>query len=465
MVQWIVMGVLILNAVFAIWTVFRSERDIASSWAWLLVLLIPILGAIAYYFVGRRMLSNRLMVRVDDQDDAVLQARRHRQNHTLATDLAGRLQRLVLGADGAVVTNDNDLTLITQYDEWVHALLSDVARAQHSILIEAYEIEADSTGLALLPLLTEKAQAGVQVDVMLDGFGSRRLPRHFWRPLKDAGGRVEHFGGSNHGRLNLRVNFRNHRKIVVIDGQTAYTGGFNIGKHERRVQLGSDIHLRVQGGAAIELLRVLVNDWNRTTRGAALSLNALRATPGLIQRGVPVQVISSEPSKQLSVLALTQQRLIGGSTDRLYIETPYFIPDASVMDALALAISRDVDVRIMVPETSDKRVLTNASMFYLQQVVELGGRVFTYKTNFRRNKLVLADWVSATGSGNLDPRSSELNFEIAVLMYDHQIADQLADDFISAQSQATELRVDFFQQVRGKKRLRWELSRLLAPIL
>ena len=208
-----------------------------------------------------------------------------------------------------------------------------------------------------------------------------------------------------------------------------------------------------------------MNDWNRTTRGELLDMSELRATPGLQQRGVAAQVISSEPSKQLSVLALGQQRLIGGSSDRLYIETPYFIPDASVMDAIALAISRDVDVRIMIPRESDKRILTNASMFYLQQVVELGGRVFTYNRNYRRNKIILADWVTATGSGNLDPRSSELNFEIAVMLYDHKIGDQVADEFIEAQEQSTELRPDYFQNIRGKKRLRWELSRLLAPIL
>lgn len=463
MAQWVLMGVLLGNTAFAFWTVFHSERDITASWAWLLVLLVPGVGLLLYAIVGRRMLGHRL--KVTPAPDAVERAAAvAAQLAELPDTPSGRLQQLVLRAGGGLVTSGNRLTLMGRYEDFQTALQHDLAHAQHTIIIEAYSVEPDAFGESVRDVLAAKAAEGVTVHVLVDPFGSRRLPRLFWQPLKAAGGHVAWFGGSRFGRLNPRLNDRNHRKIIVVDSRIAYTGGFNLGRHHRRIRLGADLHMRLMGPAARELQRVCALDWRYSVQSGVMP--ALGEAHMQAQSpGQTVQVVTSAPAHPVSVLAVVQMQLVGLARDRLYIQTPYFIPDDSLLDVLELAVARGVDVRVMIPHRSDQRLLTAASLFYLQQAQAVGVRVFTYRGDFLRSKVVIADDILLTGSANLDPRSAVLNFEVNTLSYAGGLAEKRAAQFITDQLQATEWQAMQFNAVGQHRRLRWAVARLFAPVL
>ena len=462
MIQLIVILILLLNTVFAFWTVFKNTRDIASSWAWLLVLLVPIIGTAVYFVIGRPIVGDRLR-----SEPAVYNAQRvalaEKQIKAVPLSSTRMLQRTLLKSTASLVTRDNQLRLYTDLDVFTERLFHDLRHAQSAIMVEAYSIEPDASGNEFLRILTERAQNGVRVDVLYDAFGSRRLPHHFWQPLRAAGGLVEAFGSGQWGWINPRVNFRNHRKIVIIDAHKAYTGGFNLGRQKNRPRLAGDLHLRVRGGGVWELMSIFVRDWNRTARTQTLATLPPR-TP---QQGTgsTVQFLPSRPHTQLSDLSLAYQRLIAAANDYVYIQSPYFIPDTSLLDALALAIGRGVDVRIMIPRQSDKRLLTRASLFYLEQLALLGARVFTYEGGFLRSKTLISEEVVALGTANFDPRSFDLNYEVTSFVYDLRFSSQLTDVFLDNQAAAKELTRQYFQNVTSGQRLRSELARLIAPIL
>lgn len=462
MIQLIVILILLLNTVFAFWTVFKNTRDIASSWAWLLVLLVPIIGTAIYFVIGRPIVGSRLR-----SEPAVYNAQRvalaERQIKAIALSPTRMLKRTLLKSTASLITADNRLQLYTDLDEFTARLFRDLKHAQSAIMVEAYSIEPDENGREFLRILTERAQNGVKVDVLYDAFGSHRLPHHFWRPLRAAGGLVEAFGAGQWGWINPRVNFRNHRKIVIIDAHKAYTGGFNLGRQKNRPRLAGDLHLRIRGGGVWELMSIFVRDWNRTARTQTIATIPPRAEQE--GSGTSVQFLPSRPHTQSSDLSLAYQRLIAAANDYVYIQSPYFIPDTSLLDALALAIGRGVDVRIMIPRQSDKRLLTRASLFYLEQLCLLGARVFTYEGGFLRSKSIISEEVVALGTANFDPRSFDLNYEVTSFVYDLSFSSQLTDVFLDNQASSKELDRQYFHKVTSGQRLRSELARLIAPIL
>lgn len=462
MIQLIVILILLLNTVFAFWTVFENTRDIASSWAWLLVLLVPVVGTAIYIVIGRPIVGGRLR-----SEPAVYNQQRvdlaETQIHEIGLSPTRMLKRTLLKSTASLITSDNRLQLYTDLDVFTARLFRDLRHAQSAIMVEAYSIEPDANGYEFLRILTERAQSGIRVDVLYDAFGSRRLPRRFWQPLKAAGGLIEAFGSGQLGWINPRVNFRNHRKIIVIDARKAYTGGFNLGRQKNRPRLAGDLHLRIHGGGVWELMSIFVRDWNRTARTQTIPTLPPRAEQA--DGGTSVQFLPSRPHTELSDLSLAYQRLIAAANDYIYIQSPYFIPDTSLLDALALAIGRGVDVRIMIPRHSDKRLLTRASLFYLEQLCYAGARVFTYQGGFLRSKSIISEEVVALGSANFDPRSFDLNYEVTSFVYGAEFSNQLTDTFLDAQAQAKELDRQYFRNVTSSQRLRSELARLIAPIL
>lgn len=467
MVQLLVILILLVNTVYAFWTVFRNTRDIASSWAWLLVLLVPVIGPIVYLIIGRPIVGGRLRA-----EPVVYNRRRvkfaEKQVPLVGSGPTRMLKRTLLRSTASLLTSDNKLQLYTDFDEFTANLLHDLARAQSAIMIEAYSIEPDAVGYELRTILIARVQAGVRVDLLYDAFGSRRLPPHFWQPLRRAGGVVEAFGAGQFGQINPRVNFRNHRKIVVIDAHTAYTGGFNVGRQKNRPRLAGDYHLRVRGGGVWELMSIFVRDWNRTARTQTIATIPPRVnqdaqvTSG---SGATVQFMPSRPGAAISDLSLAYQRLIAAASDFVYIQSPYFIPDSSLLDALALAIGRGVDVRIMIPKQSDKKVMTRASLFYLEQLCLLGARVFTYQGGFLRSKAIISEGVVALGTANFDPRSFNLNYEVTSFVYGEVFSHTMTDVFLDNQGQSRELNRNYFAHVPAGVRLRSEFARLIAPIL
>lgn len=357
-------AIVVINAAIAIVTVFREPRDIAATWGWLLVLLLlPVVGFVLYFLFGRKLSSHKLNTMATQQRlgiDQMVAAQQEAIN--VGQDLIGggsqagvpELVRTLLQVDGALITTMNSVQLLAERAQFTRLLFADMAAATDHIHIEAYTIEPDATGQALVQLLTKKAQAGVRVRVIYDTFGSHRLKRDFWTPLREAGGQVEPFFATRWGRVNPRINFRNHRKLTVIDGAVGYMGGFDIGasptrRHPRRLQISRDTQLRITGQAVAVLQARFFVDWNTTAKIQKVHFQRAYFPAAADNGKTTMQIVAGGPEQPHPAIKLGYLRLFTLAKHSIWIQTPYFVPDDSLLDALTIAANAGIDVRIMVP--------------------------------------------------------------------------------------------------------------------
>ncbi|GKT03809.1 cardiolipin synthase [Furfurilactobacillus entadae] len=471
--------VIYVNAVLAFITVFREPRDIAATWAWLLVLVfLPVIGFIAYAFVGRRLPKNRLF-QIQEQEQLQLDERLALQRAELSSERneadgvtaqALGTVNLFIESDQAFLTRNNRVHVIKDGKALFHELFEDIERAKQSIHIEFYTIYADDIGHDLLNLLIKKANEGVVVRVLYDSWGSMGVRPKFYDPLRAAGGEAYPFLQTRSAWADFRLNFRDHRKIVVIDGTIGYTGGFNIGDQYlgRKEKFGywRDTHLRIVGAGIYGLQSRFIRDWNATSKVNPLTVtnDLFRVTK--VKGNTNMQIVSSGPDSDKEQIKMGYLRLINSAQKRLWIQSPYLIPDDSVLDALRVAAGSGVDVRIMIPSMPDHAFVYRATEYYAKQLAREGVKIFKYRNGFVHSKtMVVDDGVASVGSANLDFRSFKLNFELNAFIYDPDITAQLATLF-EADSQVSELTTytDFVSQSWWRK-FKQTFSRLLSPIL
>ncbi|KRN25592.1 cardiolipin synthase [Lacticaseibacillus camelliae] len=468
--------IIVINATAAIITVFRQPRDIAATWAWLLVLLLlPVIGFILYWFFGRKLSTNKLnslatqqRLGIDQMVASQQEAVTISQESGAASPFAGapELVRTLLQADGALITTMNRVRLLFNRQDFTKALFADLRTATHHIHIEAYTIEPDGVGKALVQLLTQKAEQGVRVRVIYDTFGSHRLNRAFWRPLVQAGGQVEPFLATRLGRANLRINFRNHRKITVIDGQVAYMGGFDIGSTSRKLAITRDTQLRLTGQAVASLQARFFMDWNTTAKIKKVHFQKAYFPDPADNGRTTMQIVGGGPEQKLEAIKLGDLRLLALAKRRIWVQSPFFVPDDSLLDALVLAAQSGIDVRVMVPVHTNQPMMAKATEFYLNQLVKAGVRVYRYQAGFLHSKAIIVDsQYLMTGSPNLDVRSFKLNFEIAAFIYDQTLAEMVERQFKLDMAQATPYTYAMVKNQSHASQLGADLARLFAPIL
>ncbi|WP_390408280.1 cardiolipin synthase [Lacticaseibacillus jixiensis] len=468
--------VVVINALLAAITVFYQPRDIAATWAWLLVLmLLPGIGLALYWIFGRKLSHKRLNALATSQRlgiDRMVEAQQ--EAISLGHGLIGHgqaagvpeLVRSLLRTDAALITTMNDVQLLSSRQTFTRCLFDDIQQAVDHIHIEAYTIEPDQTGKALRDLLIQKVQAGVKVRLMYDAFGSHRLNARFWKPLRQAGGQVVPFFATRMARFNPRINFRNHRKLAVIDGRIGYMGGFDIGSSPKRLAITRDMQLRVIGQAVAVLQARFFMDWNTTAKVQKVHFQHSYFPDPADHGTTTMQIVSSGPELAYETLKLGYLRLIAMAKSSVWIQTPYFVPDDSLMDALLIAINAGIDVRIMVPHHTNQPMMAKASRFYLDRIVLGGGRVYEYEPSFLHAKTVIVDArILATGTANFDIRSFKLNFEIAAFLYDADKANQARALFKQDMRAATLWQASDVANQSRMQRLTAELARLLAPIL
>jgi cardiolipin synthase len=476
MVVGLVITIIVINAILAMITVFYQSRDIASTWAWLLVLLVlPVVGAVLFWVFGRKLSSDKLTALVTQQRLGIDQmVASQREAIAVGQNLIGSQQgagvpelvRALLQSDGALVTTMNAVSLQSQRADFTAALFADITEAQDHIHIEAYTIEPDATGRQLRHLLTQKAQAGVRVRVLYDAFGSHRLSARWWRPLRQAGGQVEPFFATKMARANPRINFRNHRKLSVIDGRVGYMGGFDIGDSPKHLTIRRDTQLRFTGQTVAVLQARFFMDWNTMAKIKKVHFQKAYFPDALDEGQTTMQIVSSGPEQSQETLKLGYFRLISMAKHSIWIQTPYFVPDDSLLDALIIAANAGIDVRIMVPRHTNQPLMAKATMFYLDRIVTGGGRVYLYENGFLHAKtIVVDDRILATGTANFDIRSFRLNFELAAFIYDQRLAQQAAALFQIDLRHASAYTAAMVANKPRHQRLGEEWSRLLAPIL
>ncbi|WP_283584258.1 cardiolipin synthase [Limosilactobacillus difficilis] len=483
-VKYILLAVVIVNEAIALFTVFREKRDIAATWAWLLVLtFLPVLGFIIYAFLGRK-LSHRKMDRIQTETQVEMsealqaQKRRYSTMEPPKEDTMRVYRRTIMlfqNVADSFVSRHNRVNIYTDGNQLFRKMFDDIAAAKDSIHIEFYSIYNDRIGNELRTLLEQKAASGVEVRVLYDSWGSMGVKSSFYDHLRELGGQAAPFLMTRSNLFDFRLNYRDHRKIVTIDGQLAYIGGFNVGDQYlgRKAKFGPwrDTHLRIEGGAVYSLQQQFIRDWNAS---AANNKNRIyHYRPYFPEITVPdteghaaLQVVASGPDSQSQQIKLGYLRLINAAQDHIWIQTPYLIPDDSVLDALRIAAKSGIDVRIMVPHMLDHPFVYRATQYYAHQLADDGVTIYFYQAGFMHAKTMVVDGkMGSVGSANMDVRSYKLNFEANVFIYDHDLIDRLERIFINDIRNSHVITPEMFAAMSPWLRFKQSASRLLSPIL
>ena len=468
---WLVLGV--------VWTIAMSivivlqRRSPASTMAWLMVLaFLPVVGLGAYLVVGpmrlerkkKRRRMSRLVVKEALGAFAILESESH------DPDVA-ELAHVAVGAGEAPPLSAERVDVYLEGQGAFDAIFAAIEAATHHVHVEYYIWEPDGLGTALRDLLCARARAGVKVRLLLDGLGAWGCSDKFLAPLTAAGVEVAWF---NPIRFRLRgfrrPDFRTHRKIVVCDGVIGFAGGMNVtdkqtvGKGD--VPAWRDTHVGFTGTAVRALQRVFLDDWAFAADDAPpIADPALFPTPRAPGPEL-VQVVSSGPDAATFAIHKTMFAAINASSRRLWITTPYFVPDDAISQALTTAAYRRVDVRLLIPKCSDSKLVDLAARSYVPELLDAGVRVFEYLPRFIHAKTIVVDEeVALVGSANLDNRSFRLNFEVAMLLYGAGPNALLATAFERDAAQARELTRTEFARAKFFTRLGQAGARLLSPFL
>ncbi len=472
-----------LNAIFIAFVILLENREPERTLTWLFVLFtFPIIGFVLYLFFGhdwhRRRSHKRLRAAY-----AVTKAWKELADATeaeYATPFETELRRLAVGTTGFPATCGNRVAVLTDAHVMYPRLIAMLKTARTQIDMEYFIFRYDAIGREIIGALKERARAGVRVRFIVDGYGSFGFGFKAFREMRAAGIQATYFAPLITTFSFFKANFRDHRKIVVIDGKVAFTGGINVGNEylgTSRIGNWRDTSLEVRGPAVAQLASLFEDAWRRTSSLAAAvgidppeapSPDALAAAAAI--DGEPgdecINVIPSGPTTDWYAIHEIYLALIHGAKRSVYIESPYFIPDASILDALVNAALRGVDVKIVAPRFTDNPMLRWVAVTYLGEVVRAGGHAYEYPAGFLHKKIVIADNDVATmGTCNIDIRSFLLDFEVNVLLSHRDTLRHLLEDFDTDLRASNEMTFEQFVDRPFLRRLKESLARLVAPLL
>ena len=472
--------VVCFNFLLLISMVFLEKRKPENIIAWITVLtFLPVIGFLLYIVFGsglsvrtRRMIkkktiSERDIIRnikgIQTLEEAKLDGIL-KDDQELAT---------LCYSYGSYPLPGNDIKIYSSGQDKMKALKEDLLNAQKSINMEYYIFADDKTGKEVMDILCKKAREGLDVKLIYDSIGSRKAPRRFFRKLEKAGGQVgEFFPPFMHIRLiNLKLNYRNHRKIVVIDGKIGYTGGINIRDDhiglDKKLKPWRDTHLRIEGTGVYALQNIFLDDWryckNDNTPPRLYLENGYFPSPKVCGNAT-TQVITSGPDSTVPRIKETFVKMILSAKKRVYIQTPYFIPDDVFFSALRIAINSGIDVRIMVPKIPDKKTVYLATLSYLKEMSELGIKIYLYNGFLHSKAIILDDNKLSIGTCNTDNRSFGLNFENTVIIYSHELNEQYSNIFQNDIESSQEVGLKYFQKKKWITKVLQAIMRLLSAL-
>lgn len=469
-----------INMLFAILVVFFQRKEPKSAWAWLLILyFIPIIGFVFYLLAGTDM-HKRKIFKNKEVEDRISEIVRRQEYHAYSGSLEKLDPRLKgysdlvlynLETQGAMLSGNNDIEIYSDGVEKFEALKKDIRSAKKFIHLQYYIIKKDEVFDEIVEILKEKIKEGVEVRVLYDAMGCRSVSKKYWKTLNAAGIETAEFFPAFFGKINLRINYRNHRKIAVIDNKISYVGGFNVAREyigkDKKFGYWRDTHLRICGDAVSSLHIRFILDWNYAARKNLFKdAKYMQSNPYEGKDKCEVQIISSGPDSQMQNIRNNYLRLISKAEKNIYIQTPYFIPDEAVLSALIIAIHSGVKVNIMIPCKPDHMFVYEATYSYVYDLVKEGAHCYTYDNGFLHAKtMVVDDKVSICGTANMDIRSFALNFEVAAIVYDENKARQMRLLFEEDVKKSTKITRD-----SHKKRSLWfkvkeRISRMLSPVL
>ncbi|QOR35518.1 cardiolipin synthase [Clostridium sp. 'deep sea'] len=463
---------IILIALF----IFFENRNPSRTWAWLLVLFaVPWLGFILYILLGRNTFKRRRVKQKQKSDKERMNYFVQYQSDIFSevdifpSDklLNNKLINLLLKNSEALFTVNNSVKVLTNGKEKFPEMIKDLENAKHHIHLEYFIIKNDNIGNKIKDILIKKAQEGLEVRLMYDSVGCWHLGKKYVRDLEDAGVETYAFFPVLLPILSEELNYRNHRKILVIDGSIGYVGGLNIGDEylgKKRLGFWRDTHLKIQGEAVQGLQRIFLNDW------AFVSKENISETKQYLPINKEygssmIQITSSGPDSDWFAIHQAYFTMINCAKKSIWITTPYFVPDDGIMMGLKTAALSGIDVRIIIPNKPDHFFVYWATQDNIEELLEAGVKVYQYHNGFVHSKLIIVDGNCASvGTANFDVRSFQINFEVNAFLYDVEVIKILEKDFNKDINHSQEIELETFRTRKWYRKFLEATARLVSPL-
>ena len=470
-IHWIVLVAYTVIAIVAMITVLLEHRQPAKTIAWVLVLsFLPLVGIVLYFFFGRRtrknrhiwekslnQLTKRSMIEFAEQKQLEL-PEEHKE-----------LIQLFVNQNFALPFKNNETDVYVSGYEFFPALLAEISKATHHIHIVSYIIDDDPLGRLLRDALIDKARKGIEVRLLFDDVGSWKTPNRFFEQMREEGIEVHPFMPVRFPAFTGKVNYRNHRKIIVIDGKVGFIGGMNLAQRYVKGHKGTmwrDTHVKISGAAVYGLQRAFLVDWFHADRTLITDRKYYPDTT-ITPNNNLIQIVTSSPTNVWEELEQGYIKILLSAKRYVYMQTPYFLPTEPIFFAMRTVALSGVDVRLMVSLKTDSKLVQMASRSYLTQTIQAGVKVICYEEGFNHTKLLVADDNVATiGSANIDFRSFENNFEANAFFYDKSMAQRIKDIFLTDETKCVPL--EKIKEINHKSfiyRLWESVVRLLSPLL
>ena len=468
----------IINVFVSIFIIFAERKRPSSTIAWIMMLYILPGAGIVLYIMGSQLLAryrlSSLSSSMHFKDNPFLVDQKRSINegrfHFVNAQAAAWKQLIKFNHEyaSAYLTQNNEVKIFNSGQECFDAMFADMRAAKKSINMEFFIMKPDYIGLEILDILAKKAKEGVKVRLLLDAMGCRRMRKKHFEELRRAGGQVVFFFPARIFKLDLKLNYRNHRKLLIIDNSIAYLGGLNAAKEyvgdSRKFGGWRDTHLRIRGGSVFDIDSRFIMDWN-FANGQEIELNPADY-PVDTSLDCALQVVSSGPESAETEIKFAYLNMIHSAKRSICIQSPYLVPDESIFEALKSAAVSGLDVRIMIPPMPDHPFVYWVTYQNLGTLVNYGVKAYIYEKGFLHSKVITVDDEAASvGSANFDIRSFELHFECNVFAYDREIAMELRKAFENDMKNSRRLTKEDYERRSNWIKVKESVSRLISDIL
>lgn len=453
---------------------FMEHRRPAQLTAWLFIAFVcPVIGFVAYIMLGKDFTRRRRIEHYKQEKIQYASDMSETVNgaHEIGNEQLQQQEKLYAMLTGLVdfpITSRNETTILTNGKATFKAILEQLEKARHHIHLDYYTIRDDGIGRRFLEVLVRKAREGVEVRLVYDGIGSLHLSEQYIQELRAAGVQTSCFLPPRIAFYDRRLNYRNHRKIVVVDGKVGFVGGINIGDEyigkEPKLGFWRDTHLQLEGDSVYFLQELFMNDW------AFAAKEKLESSPympvhqcGGKER---VLIVSSKPGHNERKIMEVMFAAITAAKTRIYITTPYFIPDPSLTMGLRTAALSGVDVKLIIPGVADSRLVLLATFSYIQDLLEAGVKVYRYAKGFVHAKVMIVDqMLGMVGTANVDMRSLHSNFELNAVLFDPRTIKRLEADFMNDLQNSREIELQHFMRRSWRQKAVESILHILSPML
>ncbi len=467
---------LTISVILIGFVIFMENRKPSQTLNWLMILAaFPVVGFFFYLFFGQNYRKRKMFKQKAELDEKTYkQIEKNRYKHHFELNDLNEHQRnlfnLAQNVGNSSISLHTKTKVLTNGTQAFPKMIEELKKAEHHIHLEFYIVRHDELGNEIKDVLVEKAKNGVEVRFLYDAVGSWQLSNEYKGELREAGVELIPFLPVRLPFFSNKINFRNHRKIIVIDGTIGFVGGLNIGDEYigRDPYFGNwrDTHLYVKGEGVRSLQMVFLQDWFHMTgktllKPVYLSPNALVEE---VQGGF--QLIAGGPDSEWETIKMLFFSMIMSAQKSIWIASPYFVPDEDILSALKVAALSGIDVRLLVPNRPDKKIVYYASQSYYPELMEAGIRIYQYKEGFMHSKILIVDnELASIGTSNMDMRSFHLNFEVNAFLYRTESTKELVEDFLRDIKHSSELVYDTFKNRSIFMRMYESLCRLLSPLL